>query len=258
MSTAAPNVRFFRELREGMSGSDVIAHKRALSRARPDLYEWAQFTPYAGPFFLDAVVRWKQSKGLGTQRVLGGRAHESLERTHRKGSATEWAFDSRAIQLAQDYYDAHSKTPEQRVREAIVAAAAYWYSHRSQIMYSQYRPFQRGRPPWVPSRWDCSGFVTCCYEAGGAPDPNGRGYDGLGYTGTLIEHGSPVAKANLKAGDLVFYGSSWGKPGFPAGSPTHVAVYAGNGLVYSMGSYPMGLYAVGYRPINHCRTYTVA
>ncbi len=252
---SAPDVRFFRELREGMAGADVISHKRAISRARPDLYQWAQFTPYAGDFFLDAVVKWKQSKGLGTARVLGGRAHESLERTHRKGNPSEWAFDARAIQLAKDYWDEHSQTPEQKTRGAIVAAAAYWYSHRYQIAYSQYRPFQRGRPPWVPSRWDCSGFVTCCYEAGGAPDPNGRGYDGLGYTGTLMERGTSISKSALKPADLVFYGSSWGKPGFPAGSPTHVAVYAGNGLIYSLGSYPMGNYRVDYRTINHCRSY---
>jgi hypothetical protein len=254
---SAPQVKFAREIIQGMAGKDVIAHKRAISRARPDLYQWTAFTDYAGDFFMDAVVKWKISKGLGRERVLGGRAHESLERTHRQGSATEWAFDARAIQLAQEHWDVYTKTPEQLARETIVAAAAYWYSHRYQIAYSQYRPFQRGRPPWVPSRWDCSGFVTCCYEAGNAPDPNGRGYDGLGYTGTLMERGTTVSRYNLKPGDLVFYGSSLGKPGFPAGSPTHVALYAGDGAVYSQGSFPMGFYPVAYRTINHCRTYDV-
>lgn len=252
---SAPQVKFPREIREGMAGGDVVAHKRALSRARPDLYEWAQFTTYAGPFFLDAVVKWKISKGLGNARVLGGRAHEALERTRRKDHPSEWAFDALAIKFADDYAKDYGKTPEDIMRSAIVAAAAYWYSHRFQIAYSQARPFQRGRPPWVPSRWDCSAYVTCCYEAGNAPDPNGRGYDGHGYTGTLIEHGSPIARENLQPGDLVFYGHSTSRPGFPFGSPTHVAVYAGNGLVYSNGSHPMGLYPVGYRGINHCRAY---
>ena len=57
---AAPNVIFPREIKQGMSGLDVVAHKRAISRARPDLYEWAEFTPLAGDYFMDAVVAWKK------------------------------------------------------------------------------------------------------------------------------------------------------------------------------------------------------
>jgi hypothetical protein len=79
-----PNVKFPREIHEGVAGEDVIAHKRAISRARPDLYLWDDFTDYAGDFFMDAIVKWKKSKGLGTARVLGGRAHEVLEDTHRR------------------------------------------------------------------------------------------------------------------------------------------------------------------------------
>jgi len=38
-ASGAPDVRFSREIHQGMHGKDVIAHKRALSRARPDLYQ---------------------------------------------------------------------------------------------------------------------------------------------------------------------------------------------------------------------------
>jgi hypothetical protein len=264
---AAPNVKFPREIHQGMIGEDVQAHKRAISRARPDLYPWPTdqhgFTALAGSFFIDAVVKWKISKGLGHTRVLGGRAHESLERTHRKGSATEWAFDATAIALAQEYYDRVTKSPEDAIRERIVYAALYWYEHRTVIAYSMYRPMLLGEPLWIPSRLDCSGFATNCHYAGGAPDPNGRGYDHNGYTGTMIAHGTRVQSiSNLKPGDLVFYGHSSPRPGFNAGDPTHVAVYVGvkNGvhMVVSLGSYPMKYVSYTYRSdLNQFRHYNV-
>lgn len=259
----APNVKFPREIRQGMRGKDVIGHKRAISRARPDLYEWSAFTDLAGDFFMDAVVKWKKSKGLGTTRVLGGRTHEALERTHHKGNLDEWAFDARAIVLCHEYYQAVITTPEQRMREAIVDAGMFWYGHRWHIPYSQFRPFQLGRPLWVPSRYDCSGFVTGCYFAGGAPDPNGRGYDHLGYTGTLMSRGTRLAQniRHCKPGDLIFYGSSrQNNDAFKFGDPTHVGMYVGyiNGkhMSLQMGSYPMKYIEYNYRSdINHYRSY---
>lgn len=256
----APNVRFARDITQGRSGPDVIAHKRAISRARPDFYPWHNFSPYAGEFFMEAVVRWKKSRGLGRVAKIGQIAHEVLERTHAKHKPDEWAFDPYAVKIANDYYDKITKTPEERVRERIVAAAAYWYSKRWNISYSQYRPFSLGHVPWYPSRWDCSGFVTACHYAGGAIDPNGRGYDHLGYTGTLLNRGERVASASrLKPGDLIFYGFTYrSSPAFPYGSPTHVALYAGNGMVYSMGSYPMKFTNYNYRrDLNQFRHYRV-
>jgi hypothetical protein len=262
--SGAPNVRFSREIRQGFMGKDITGHKRALSRARPDLYEWGQFTNYAGPFFLDAIIKYKQQHGLGSARVLGGVMHESLERQRRKGYADEWAFDGLAIELCQEYWDESHTTPDQRVRGAIVQAGMYWYAHRFSIAYSQYRPFELGRPAWIPTRWDCSAFVTNCHYAGGAPNPNMRPWDHLGYTGTLMLGGERVQSvSNLLPGDLIFYGASPGSvSGFPAGSPTHVALYAGRiggtHMVLSMGSYPMKYAAYNYRhDINHFRHYKV-
>lgn len=63
-----------------------------------------------------------------------------------------------------------------------------------------------------------------------------------GYTGTQLRHGKPVIhEANLKIGDLVFYGHGW--PG------QHVALYLGGGQVFSHGS-EAGPYKlpVHYRP----------
>lgn len=61
----------------------------------------------------------------------------------------------------------------------------------------------------------------------GLKDPNGLGYNGFGYTGTLIQNGKRVSASNLKPGDLVFYGRH---------GISHVAIYVGSGRVVSHGS----------------------
>jgi hypothetical protein len=58
----------------------------------------------------------------------------------------------------------------------------------------------------LPLTTDCSGFVTLCYFLAGAPDPNGRGYDGEGWTGTLLRHMTGIAADDVQAGDAVVYG----------------------------------------------------
>lgn len=259
----APNVKFTRDIREGMRGKDVEGYKRAISRARPDIYPWRKFTTFAGDEFMDGVVRWKKSKGLGTSRVIGTRAHEVLERNHAKNKPDEWAFDSYAINLCQTYWDSTQMDPEDAMRERMVQAGLFWYGHRWNIAYSQMRPFLLGKPPWVPSRWDCSGFVTNLYYAAGAPDPNGRGYDYLGYTGTLMSRGSKLPKdiRECKPGDLIFYGSSrQSNDAFRYGDPTHVGMYAGyiesKHMSFHLGSYPMKYTVYNYRSdIHHYRSY---
>ncbi len=248
-----PDVAFCRTLLVGKEGKDVIAHKRALSRAAPSLYPWMTFTNYYGPRFRDAVEDWQKRKNLQVTGRIGPTTHEALEKAKNKDG--EPAFDALARKLAKDFCEEFLETP----REKIVNAARYWHLHKYEILYSQARPFPVGEPPWYPSRWDCSGFVTSCYYAGGVPDPNRRGYDGQGYTGTLIEHGKSISANELKPGDLVFYGKVWQpKPGFPFGAPTHVAVFVGNGMVISNGSYPMGFYPIRYRTdINQYRSYGI-
>ena len=76
---------------------------------------------------------------------------------------------------------------------------------------------------------DCSAFVTYLYSWAGAPDPNGMGYNGTGYTGTLLSHGTPISKTQVVPGDVVVYG-----PG--TGDHTAIIVEGGNDpLTVSMG-----------------------
>ena len=58
----------------------------------------------------------------------------------------------------------------------------------------------------LPLTTDCSGFVTLCYFLAGAPDPNGCGYDGRGWTGTLLERMENIDPGAVLAGDVVVWG----------------------------------------------------
>lgn len=235
----APNVPFPRALVYGQIGADVIAHKRALARAFPDIYQWKDFTSLFGRSFLHAVGAAQRRMGIAVSGKIGAVTHEALERRHRAGHATEWAFDKLAIQLATDFATDFNETPEDRKRRQAVDFAMLTHALRDYIAYSQYRPFvgPSALEDRVQSWIDCSGFVTDCCEAGGLPDPNGRHYDRQGYTGTLLNGTLPTTRAALKKGDIVMYGFTTSpSPAFPYGSPTHTALYVGGGYVVSMGS----------------------
>jgi cell wall-associated NlpC family hydrolase len=91
------------------------------------------------------------------------------------------------------------------VRQRIAAAARWGIAHEPQIHYGQVRPVPLGRA--LPLTTDCSGFATLCYFLAGAPDPNGLGYDGRCWTGTLLRHMEKVDRLAVAVGDLVVWGA---------------------------------------------------
>jgi cell wall-associated NlpC family hydrolase len=100
------------------------------------------------------------------------------------------------------------------VRQKIVTAARWGIAHEPQVHYGEIRPIPLGRR--LPLTTDCSGFVTLCYFLAGAPDPNGLGYSGEGWTGTLLRNLDEVPGwGNARRGDLVVWG------GYPG---RHVAI----------------------------------
>jgi cell wall-associated NlpC family hydrolase len=112
-------------------------------------------------------------------------------------------------------------------REGVVQAAqAAVAKPQSNYVYSATRPYPPNLfgPP-LPVKTDCSGFVTLCYKEAGAPDPNGMGYSGQGFTGSLLLRGRPTKSP--KPGDLAFWHS-----------PDHVAVYMGGGNIIEFGGPP--------------------
>lgn len=211
---------FYRELKEGSKGDDVFAVKRALGRAK--YMKLAGLTRTFGRFSVIALKRFQKDSGLASDGVYGPKTHAKLLR----------------------YFDAYSEslyakaTPEKlSVRDLIVKNALYFASIEPRVHYTQSSLRMsivnwKLRPPvpeWRQVYEDCSSFATGCYWLAGAPDPNGRRYDGQGYTGTLWPRGRRVV--NLQPGDLVFYG--WD---YRIGAPEHVAVYYKPDLVISHGS----------------------
>lgn len=249
-------VAFCRTMKPGMRGNDVRAAKRAVSRFNPQAFPWRGFTNYFGPEFEKAVKKFQARKSLKQTGILDKASVEALSAS--KNQKGEPCYDALALELAADFCHDFKQN---LLRSKIVDAGFFWYAHRSAIAYSQARPFQVRQPPRVPQRWDCSAFVTNCYYGGGAQNPNGRSWDGLGYTGTLISHGTRLHSiVEAHPGDLIFYGSSpGGKPGFRKGDPTHVALFVGQvkgvASVLSHGSYPMHLLRWDYRAVNQIRRY---
>lgn len=110
------------------------------------------------------------------------------------------------------------------IRQAIVDYCEWAMDHSDDIHYAQVRPYPK-RAKTLPMTTDCSGFATLAYKFAGAPDPNGLGYNGQGYTGTLLQHGTKIAWGGPtgqyegktpRPGDLVIFGDA---PGH------HVTVY---------------------------------
>lgn len=120
-----------------------------------------------------------------------------------------------------------------RQRERIVTFARWGALNTAAIHYAQVRPMDHlNMVEALPWTTDCSEFVTTIYKWAGAPDPNGRGYDGLGYTGTMLDHGVSIPLFQVRKGDVVIWGS------FPG---HHTAVFtedgsAGDPLIVSHGS----------------------
>ena len=113
---------------------------------------------------------------------------------------------------------------------------AEWYVATSG-KYVQARPYQRDAPPVEPLKNDCSGSVSHLFKLAGLPDPSGNGFNGTGYTGTMVGAGKKVAMPKsgadgLLAGDLVFYG---GSPGYDT---QHVVTMLDRGRIFTFGDTP--------------------
>jgi len=117
------------------------------------------------------------------------------------------------------------------MRQKIVANALWGVKNHDRFMYSEgpqrmeavHKPFE------LPIVSDCSSWVTSCYAWAGAPDPNNMGYNGFGYTGTLLAHGQHIPLSDVQPGDVIVYG-----PG--TGWHTAIVVEAGSDpMTVSMG-----------------------
>jgi len=257
----APEGNLCRTIRPGSKGRDVISVKRALSRA--GFMQWGAFTPMWGPHAVRACKAFQQANGLQQNGCYGEKTHAVLLAAKRKGHDDEFAWDAYGAKILHDFCEADDET---KIRLAIQQAAFYWNQRRDEIAYEQIRPFPLVAPPDIPHKIDCSGFVTAVHHAAGSLNPNFSGgqpmpWNGHGYTGTLLNGGRATTSIkDLKPGDAVFYGSTTNaSPAFPVGSPTHVALYVGDGYIMTQGNNDGPEHAPYnyWSKINTYRTYDV-
>src|SRR5262249_4886351 len=128
-------------------------------------------------------------------------------------------LNDREKQQIRDYVVAKRKAAAQASadtsRSAVIAqmnrAALVMINNQPRIHYTQGPLRMQGvrkklHLPNYPIWEDCSSSVTWLFYQAGAPDPNGLNYNGYGFTGTQVAHGTRINSSEIQAGDLVFYG----------------------------------------------------
>jgi hypothetical protein len=215
-------------------GPDVQAYRRTVSRA--GRWKWA--TPFPDEY-TEEFARGEPGGGLGMSGVAGvqGQSEGEIAVSGIIGEATfnylrsiripeglahagEPAMDATAANLIDEAFQKFKKPPATGADVSIVEKALADYCRRSianepKLHYQQRRPMKcLGIPPENGFTADCSEHSTAAYfwarEATGVavPDPNHSGYNGYGYTGTLVDN--PRVSGSYRVGDLGIYGASTG------------------------------------------------
>jgi hypothetical protein len=185
-----------------MRGRDVLAVQRALARAK--YRRWGHFTGRYGKKMGQQMTLFKKHHGI-KEEGYGPKTHAKLARY----------FDRYGASLMLKM-GAKLKADKKAVGiEAAIASALIAYNNRGRVHYTQgfgrmtivrngihnlAEWFRHGHHLWE----DCSSACTGFFFTARLPDPNGRGYDGQGYTGTLAIHGARILRA--VRGALGFYG----------------------------------------------------
>ena len=210
-------------------GPDVIAYKRTVSR----LGRWP-WEPSGWDDSFSNGFSHGRSGNVGESGVAGvqrqgnvdpdsgwiGEATFNLLRSARVPEglphAGDMAMDGVAANLIDDAYERfHGKGSLKEIEDAIADYLHDSIGNEPGLHYEQFREMNHlGIPPQNGFTCDCSGHSTSAYywarkKTGVAvPDPNHSGYNGYGYTGTLVDN--PRVSAPYKIGDLAIYGSSTG------------------------------------------------
>jgi hypothetical protein len=150
-----------------------------------------------------------------------------------------------------------------RARDLAIQAASLALRNGATIQYTmgpkRWDGINRNRKAWrgeYPRFQDCSSFATWCLWHGldhfGVKDiVNGQQWR-AGFTGTMLDHGQRVTRANVLRGDLLFYANA-------NRQINHVTIYIGGGMVISHGSEPGPLkLRMDYRSIVQIRRYIYA
>lgn len=109
-------------------------------------------------------------------------------------------------------------TEKKKARAALTALLLACENYRDIEDYTQQRPYERVIIPGKHWVGDCSSLLSQAFLRASKvtgiylEDPNGREYDGFGWTGTLLQvnhqHAIPLTRKFL-VGDLALYGGFW-------------------------------------------------
>lgn len=211
-------------------GPDVTAYKRTVSR----LGRWPWEPDGWDDSFSNAFSHGREGGNVRESGVAGVQRQGKIEpdsgwvgeetfkllRSARVPEglphAGEMAMDGVAAGLVDDAYQRFHGQGSLSEIEAHI----YDYLHDSinaepKLHYEQFREMNHlGIAPASGFTCDCSGHSTSAYywarkmTGVAVPDPNHSGYNGYGYTGTLVNN--PWVGAPYKVGDLGIYGNSTG------------------------------------------------
>jgi hypothetical protein len=207
-------------------GPDVLAVKRAVWRGGrwegpasrfDDVYSKGFALGVGGNVVETGLAGFQRQMRLSATGQMGDETYQSLRYARVPDSfphGGEPLFDAYAVELLeQAAADPPGLGDADDVRSAIESYCRQCIANEPGWHYVQQRPMESlGRSPQSGGYSDCSEHSTAAYywarkQTGIAvPDPNGRGFDGYGYTGTLINN--PTAAAPYQIGDLALYGSS--------------------------------------------------
>lgn len=174
---------------------------------------------------MDAPLEQRRRWGPAFSKEFGAKSYTKT----RHQQLAPW-FDDYALALLRSASKATA-------RDIVIAKQLGWhnalYNRRFAVPYSQARPSQLVEATRV-TRADCSGSIAGgCWWAGILKVVDWR------YTNTWSQITFGHAVASVKdaiPGDVFLYGS-----------PSHEALYLGNGLVWSFGSYPAKILPHDYR-----------
>jgi hypothetical protein len=203
---------------------DVEALKRGVSRG--GRWPWQAFDDTYSKSFANG----KDGGNVGDSGVKGVQRQMGLDVDGQVGPDTfdairvsvvpeglphagEPLLDATALKLLKEAAKS-PPAPEGGGASALAQYARDSCANEPRIHYSQARPMTHlGVPPSQGFTADCSGHATGCYYEAGWPDPNKSGYNGYGWTGTLVNN--PKVNSPYQVGDLALDGTS-------TGNTTHV------------------------------------
>lgn len=207
-------------------GDDILAYKRAISRAQRwlpweptnwDSSYWELFAMGKGTGNVgDSGVRgFQRQEGITQNGVMNDITYQRIRRSRipvgpNKGRPLLDAEAIRLLEAALKEYGPDEKLA--RIRRAMTDFCLRAEANETVWHYTQQRPYTGlGKHPELSHENDCSSYVILIYywarqETGlRVPDPSGYAYSGYGNTWDDLDGHPRVTSGSYQVGDLAHY-----------------------------------------------------